>query len=331
MMNANDKRFFETQEYYIDKAPECEKTENSDDKRKQDKNRFTKSSTEADIENKTDNREEMALQEIPNLSQRMDIDPEDIPDTNGGQNNGDALDKENQIINLSGNKTQKKKAKSPDSQTHETTKAKDKSKKIFKVVTSEHDTSIAPSEKHTRLTKDNQRIKLVRWATNSVFNILKYRCKMERLVLKSVKVKRLFGNILKQRWFVKRKLKYIFAAKHENKKVIKKMIKRDLIFKKLVEMKFEDFYLNYFLVDNRYLPLNIDMFLAHSKTFKNYLEKEERKEANKFKEEETKDYIDKLKQTGIDLIDEINGGGCYDPRCIRKKIRTKICSIRYKK
>ena len=318
MMNTNDKRFFETQEYY--KGRECEKTENSDDKRKQDKNRFTKSSTEADTENKTDNREETAQQEIPNLNQRMDIDPEDIPDTNDGQNNGDAIDNENQISNLSGNKTQKK-ANSPDSQTHEIIKTKDKSKKIFNVVTREHDISIAPEEKHSRLIKDNQRIKLVRWATNSAFKILKYRCKRERLVLKRVKLKILFRNILMQRRFIKSKLKYIFASKHENKKVIKKMIKKDLIFKKLVEMEFEDFYLNYFLVDNRYLPLNIDMFLflAHFKTFKNYLEKEERKETNKFKKEETKDYIDKLKQTGFNLINEINGGSHYYPRCIKKK------------
>jgi hypothetical protein len=238
-MNTNNKRLFERQEYNIDQAQEYEKTENSDDKRKPDKKRFTKSSIEADTENKTDNREETEQKETPSLSQGMAIDPEEIPDPNGSQNNGDALDNENQIRNLSGNKVKKKKANSPDSQTHETTKTKDKSKKNFEV---KHDTSIAPETKHSKSTKDNKIIKVCRWATNSIFKVLKHRCKLNKLALKKVKVVKLFGSIRKQRWFVKRKLKYIFASKHANKRVIKKMIKEDSIFKKLVELKFEDFY-----------------------------------------------------------------------------------------
>ena len=329
-MKINDKRLFEKPEYNKVQDRECEKTENSDDKRKPDKKRFTKSSTEADTENKTDNREETAQQETPNLNQKMDIDPEDIPDTKVNQNNGDALNDENHISNLSGNKIKKKKANSPDSQTNETTETKNKSKKIFIVVRREHDTSIVPEDKHDPSAKDNQRIKLVRWAIDSVFKVLKYRSKRERLVLKKVNVERLFGNIRKQRWFVKRKLKYIFASKHENKKVIKKMIKKDFIFKGLVEMKFEYFYKNYFLVYNMYLSNdNITSFhLAHLKTFENYLEKEKE---NKYTEKEIEKYIKKLKETGFDLINEINGEGFYDPRCVRKKIRTKICFIRYKK
>ena len=329
MMNTNNKRLFERQEYNIDQAQEYEKTENSDDKRKPDKKRFTKSSTEADNENKTDNREETEQKETPSLSQGMAIDPEEIPDPNGSQNNGDALDNENQIRNLSGNKVQKKKANSPDSQTHETTKTKDKSKKNFEV---KHDNSIAPETKHSKSTKDNKIIKVCRWATNSIFKVLKHRCKLNKLALKKVKVVKLFGKIRKQKWFVKRKLKYIFASKHANKRVIKKMIKEDSIFKKLVELKFEDFYLNYFLVDNRYLPLDRKtfMFLAHFETFAKYLEKEEKKETNENKKEENKKYVDELSKTGFSLIYEINGGGYYESRRNRKRIKTKTCFIRYK-
>ena len=41
-------------------------------------------------------------------------------------------------------------------------------------------------------------------------------------------------------------------------------------------------------------------------------------------------YIEKLEKTGNSLIDEINGGGFYDPRCNRKRIKTKVCFIKYK-
>ena len=327
MSRNEDKKFYETPEYNIDQARECEMTENSDDKRKPNKKGFTKSSTEADNENKTDNREETEQQENSNLNQRNTIEVEVIPDSNASQNSGDALNNENQITNLSGNKAQKKKGKSPENLTHETTHTKDKSKKIFKV-------EINPKTKHSRLTKDNLRIKACRMAVNSMFELLKYRCERKELLLNEVNVAKLFGNIRKQKWFVKRKIKFIFASNHDNKKIITKMIKKDLVFRKLVNLKFEDFYRNHFIINYKFLPKNKRtlLFLSHLETFKEYLEneKEKEKEKNEFSEEESKKYLDELKATGNSLIYEINGGGYYQSRCNRRKIRTKICFIRYK-
>jgi hypothetical protein len=325
-MSRNEyRKFYETPEYNIDQAREYEKTENSDDKRNPNKKRFTKSSTEADSsENKTDNREETEKQETPNLNQRISIEIEVIPDSNSSQNNGDALHNENQISNLSENKI----ANSPENQTHETTHTKDKSKKIFQVVTNK------PETKHSRLTKDNLRIKVCRMAGNSMFELLKYRCKRKKLLLKDVNVAKLFGNIRKQKWFVKRKIKFIFASNHANKKIITKMIKKDSIFRKLVNLKFEDFYKNHFMINYKFLPKDKKtlLFLSHFETLEDYLEKEEEKEKEKkeYTEEESKIYLDKLKATGNSLIYEINGGGYYKSRCNRRKIRTKICFIRYK-
>ena len=325
-MSRNEyRKFYETPEYNIDQARECEMTENSDDKRKPNKKGFTKSSTEADSsENKTDNREETEKQETPNLNQRISIEIEVIPDSNSSQNNGDALHNENQISTLSENKI----ANSPENQTHETTHTKDKSKKIFQVVTNK------PETKHSRLTKDNLRIKVCRMAGNSMFELLKYRCKRKKLLLKDVNVAKLFGNIRKQKWFVKRKIKFIFASNHANKKIITKMIKKDSIFRKLVNLKFEDFYKNHFMINYKFLPKDKKtlLFLSHFETLEDYLEKEEEKEKEKkeYTEEESKIYLDKLKATGNSLIYEINGGGYYKSRCNRRKIRTKICFIRYK-
>ena len=182
MNNNKERRLYEKNEYNINQATECEKTENSEAKRRPDKKRLTKSSTEADTENKTDNREETEPQETPNLNQRMIIEVEVIPNSNASQNNGDALHNENQIINLSRNRAQKKKLNSPESQTHETTDTKVKSKKIF-IVVKGNDTSIPPEEKHSRLTNDNQKIKVCRMAVNSIFGLLKYRCERKNLVI----------------------------------------------------------------------------------------------------------------------------------------------------
>lgn len=272
-------RLYEKIDYNIDQAAQCEKTENSDDKRRTDKKRLTKSSTEADTENKTDNREETEPQETPNFNQRMTIEVEVIPDSNASQNNGDALNNENQIINLSRNIAQKKKPNSPESQTHETTDTKVKPKIIFRVIKG----NIPPEEKHSRLTNDNLKIKTCRMAMKSIFDLLKYRCERENLVIEEVDPAELFGNIHKQRWFVKRKIKYIFASKHANKEVIIKMIKKDKVFRKLVNLKFEEFYNNYFIINNKFLRKNKGtlMLLSHLNTFKYFLEKEKKKEKEK--------------------------------------------------
>ena len=323
MNTTGDKRFFETREYTKDHTRNCEKTDSSDDKRKPDKKMLTKNSTKGDTEDKSDNREETERQESINLNQRMPIEEELIPDSNASQNNGDAIDNENQFINLSGNKTRKKKANSPDSQTHETTKTKDKSRKIFKVV--------YVCEKHDRLAKDNLIIKVCRMGMNSIYKLLKQRCERKRFKLEKVNPIKLFGNILKQRWFVKRKLKYIFASNHANKRIIRKMIKKDKIFKKLVELKFGDFYNNYFMINCRYLPIDERtlLYLQHLEPLGKYLEKESKKKSKKYTEEENEQYLKELIITGLNFISDINGEGNYNPRCNRKKIRTKICFIRY--
>jgi hypothetical protein len=331
-MNTCDKRFYETSEYDIAHTRNCEKTDNSEDKRKPDKKMFTKNSTKEVTEDKSDKREETEQYESNNLNQRKPIDEERIPDSNVSQNNGDALDNESQIINLSENKTRKEKANSPESQTHETTKAKNKSRKIFKVVyVIKKKKSSKGYEKHDRLSKDNQIIKVCRMGMDSIYKLLKYRCEREGFTLKKVKVRKLFGNILKQRWFVKRKFKYIFATKHANKRVIRKMIKKDLIFKKLVELKFEDFYQKYFMINNRYLPVNEinAIYLQHFESLGKYLDKESEKKPKQYTEEENEQYLKELIITGLCFISDIKGEGYYNPRCIRKKIRRKIFFIMY--
>ena len=272
-MNDNkEARLYEKIEYNIDQATQCEKTENSDDKRRTDKKRLTKSSTEADTENKTDNREETEPQETPNFNQRMTIEVEVIP------------------------RAQKKKPNSPESQTHETTDTKVKPKIIFRVIKG----NIPPEEKHSRLTNDNLKIKTCRMAMKSIFDLLKYRCERENLVIEEVDPAELFGKV----------------------------------FRKLVNLKFEEFYNNYFIINNKFLRKNKGtlMLLSHLNTFKYFLEKEKKKEKEKKEhtEKEIKEYLKKLNETGISFINEINGRGFYQPRCNRKKIRTKICFIRYK-
>jgi hypothetical protein len=325
MKKDEDKRLFENFDYIKDHTRNCQNTENSDDKRKPDKKTFTKSSTGADTENKTENREETEQQESPNLNQRMTIELEVIPNSNTSQNNGDALHNENQISNLSENRTQNKKVNSTDSQTLEATKTKEK-KIIFGIIKSNrnNDTSNPPYQKHGKDTTDNLTIKTFRRAVKSIYDVLYNRCSYG-LKLEEVDVIKLFGKIKKQRWFIKRKIKYIFASKHANKKVIKKMMKKDGIFKNLVELTFEDFYKKYFIINNKYFPIDkkSSLFLKYLKTFQNFLQEESEKDNNE-------KYIEKLEKTGNSLIDEINGRGFYDPRCNRKRIKTKVCFIKYK-
>ena len=57
----------------------------------------------------------------------------------------------------------------------------------------------------------------------SIFDLLKYRYERKTLVIEEVDPAELFGNIRKQRQFMKKKIKYIFASKHANKEVIIKM------------------------------------------------------------------------------------------------------------
>jgi hypothetical protein len=325
MIEANSIKFFQSDEYTKFNTRANENTEISDNKRKPDKKTFTKSSTEADTGNKTENREETEQKESPNLNQRIPMELEVIPDSNPNQNNGDALHNENQISNLSENRTQNKKVNSTDSKTLEATKTKEK-EKIFEIkkTNRNNDTSNPPAEKHGRDTKDNLTIKTFRRAVKSIYDVLYNRCSYG-LKLEEVDVIKLFGKIKKQRWFIKRKIKYIFASKHANKKVIKKMMKKDGIFKNLVELTFEDFYKKYFIINNKYFPIDkkSSLFCQHLKTFQNFLQEESEKDNNE-------KYIEKLEKTGNSLIDEINGGGFYDPRCNRKRIKTKVCFIKYK-
>jgi hypothetical protein len=333
MIEANSIKFFQSDEYTKFNTRANENTEISDNKRKPDKKTFTKSSTEADTGNKTENREETEQKESPNLNQRIPMELEVIPDSNPNQNNGDALHNENQISNLSENRTQNKKVNSTDSKTLEATKTKEK-EKIFEIkkTNRNNDTSNPPAEKHGRDTKDNLTIKVCRMAVNSIHKMINNRCERRGLKLKKVKVVKVFGNIRKQKWFVKRKIKYIFASNHANKKVIKKMMKIDKTFKNLVELTFEDFYKKYFIINNKYFPIDkkSSLFLAHFKTFKDCLVKELAKKADELKQNKLEAYKKRLINIGNILIDEINGGGFYDPRCNRKRIKTKVCFIKYK-
>lgn len=61
------------------------------------------------------------------------------------------------------------------------------------------------------------------------------------------------------------------------------MIKKDKVFRKLVNLKFEEFYNNYFIINNKFLRKNKGtlMLLSHLNTFKYFLEKEKKKEKEK--------------------------------------------------
>jgi hypothetical protein len=317
MLNTRDKRLFETIEYNQVHARNFEKTENSDEKRESGQRRLTNCSTRTVTENNSGIREETARQESSSTNQNMALDLNVIPAPSDSQNNGDELINENQFHNLSENRTRENRAISPNGQTPQTI---NNSKKIFEV-TNGANTNISNTleTKHSRDTKDNQRIRVVRGFFKKINEFLNTRCQEKGLELKDVDVQKLFGNIQKQRWFLRRKIKILLASKPDNKKVIKKMMKDDdEIFKRFVELTFEDFCQKLFVKNNRYLPLdrNSSILLNHLKTFKNYLEEVRKKYNAK--------YANKLKETGNNLINEIKGGDFYLARCKRKRIMKAI-------
>ena len=325
-MLTKETRLYGKIEYKEAQDRNCENTENSDEKRESGQRRLTNCSTRTNTENNSRIREETSRQESSNTNQNTTLDLNDIPAPSHTQNNEDELNNENQIKNLSQNRTRENRVNSPNGQTPQTINS---SKKIFKVINGANtNTSKTLETIHSKDTKDNQRIRVVRGAFKYMIKFLNGRCKKAKLghQLIDVNVQKLFGNILKQRWFLRRKIKILFASKPENKKVIKKMMmKDDSIFKRFVELKFEDFYKNIFLKNNRYLPLernNSSIFLHHLKTFKNYLEKLRKKYDAK--------YVGKLEETGNNLINEIKGGAFYLSRCKRKRIMKAICLIKYK-
>jgi len=268
----------------------------SEEKRELDKKRLTNCSTGTNTENKSDIKEEAARYESSNANQKMSLDFNPIPDSSDNLNNGDELNNINLLNNLSGNRTRNNRENSPNGQIPQTKK---KSKNIFKTVTINSNTL---ETKHSRLTKDNQRIKVFRKSVNSMLNCLNYRCKRRGLELNKVKVKKFFGNINKQRWFIRRKIKILFASNPNNRKVIKKMMKVDPIFKRFVELKFEDFYNKYFILKNRYIPYrNNFMFLSHFETFEKYLDELE-KETNEIGEKKIKNMWSNLRKLEIILL-----------------------------
>jgi len=324
-MLTKETRLYEKIEYNEAQARNCENTENSDEKKESDQRRLTNCSTRTNTENNSGIREETARQESSSTNQNMALDLNDIPAPRHTQNNEDELNNENQIKNLSQNRTRENRVNSPNDQTPQTINS---SKKIFKVINGANtNTSKTLETIHSKDTKDNQRIRVVRGVFKYMIEFLNGRCEKANLGRKliDVNVQKLFGNILKQRWFLRRKMKILLASKPENKKVIKRMMmKDDSIFKGLVELNFEDFYKILFVKNNRYLPLdrNSSILLNHLKTFKNYLEEVRKKYNAK--------YANKLKETGNNLINEIKGGDFYLARCKRKRIMKAICLIKYK-
>lgn len=330
MRKRNDERLFENKEYSEVQTRNCDKTENSDEKRETYQKRLTKYSTRTDTEDKSHIKEETARYESSITNRSIALDLNAIPASSESQNNGDALINENQLNNLSKNKTRKNRANSPNGQTPQ---IKKESKKIFAIVIAGPNTNTSNTFEttHSRLTKDNQRLKVCRMSFDSMLKYLNYRCGRRGLKLKKVKVKELFGNISKQRWFIRRKIKILFASNPDNRKVIKKMIKVDPVFKRFVELKFEDIYNNHFVINNRYLPFGGNaMFLSHFKSFGKYLKDELDNSKNEIERAENIEYIKQLIKTGHNLINEIKGGEDYLSRCKRKRVGKRICIIKYK-
>jgi hypothetical protein len=327
-------RLFNSTNYFDVKDRKCQNTD-IEDKKISDTKRSTNCSTGTDTENKFHSGEEIEKQEYHILNQGKCFNPNLIPDSKDSQNDPDALhdDNEKKIENLEANKTKKGKIISPSNQTYQIIEVKDRPEKKLKtsIFDIKKNTSINLESSHSLLVKDNLRIKVIRASMNSIFNYLNNRCKRFGLKLNKVNVINLFGNIRKQRWFVKRKLKYMFASNHDNKRIIIKMIKKDLVFRKLVELKFGDYYNNYFMINNRYLPINAinEIYLAKFESLGKYLEKESKKKKNDLTEEKNEKYLKELIVTGLSVIYEINGEGYYNQRCLKPKFKTKICFIRY--
>ena len=331
-MLTKETRLYENKDYNEAQARNYENTENSDEKKESDQRRLTNGSTRTDTENNSGIREETARQESSSTHQNMALDLNVIPAPSDSQNNEDELNNENQLNNLAQNRTRENRVNSPNDQTPQTI---NNSKKIFEVINEANtNTSNTLGTTHSRDTKDNQIIKVIRWPFNSICKYLNYRCERQGLglQLEKVDVRKLFGNIHKQRWFIRRKIKILLASNPDNKRIIKKMMKVDRIFKRFVELKFEDFFNNHFLLNNRYLPLdeNTSIFLSHFKSFGKYLKDELDKSKNEIEKRKNIEYIKKLIKTGHTLIDEIKGRGVYLSRCKRKRIMTKIYIIKYK-
>jgi len=175
--DKDDKKFYENKKYIEYQDRNCEKTGISEEKRELSKKRLTNCSTGTDTENKSDIKEETARYESSNTNQNMFLDFNDIAGSSDNLNNDDALININQLNNLLGNRTRNNKENSPNGQTPQTQK---KSKKIFETVTIISNTL---ETKHSRLTKDNQRIRVCRMSFNSMLNYLNYRSERRGLEL----------------------------------------------------------------------------------------------------------------------------------------------------
>ena len=304
-------------------------------------------STETNNVYESESKKEIKYQGIFKIKKDIDIDLNVIPDSADSKNCADVLENENQFTSLLENKAEKEKGSTSDSQNHEKITPKYELNIIETITTS--------PTKYSKLTKDKQRIRVCRMAMNSIYKYLDYRCQSKGLNLKKVNVAELFGNSKKQRWFLTRKIKILFASNPLNKKVIIQMIKKDLIFKKIVEQEFEDFYKKYFVINNRHLLIGRDrdnkeitIFLTHFHTFENCLTNEisnelkrnvnksemkgneSEKKGNESEKKENGSYIDELKTIGNNFINDIKGKGRLFSRCLRKKLKTKICCIKYK-
>lgn len=335
----------ETEENKLYKEKKC--NQNYDLKgefRNSESKKICEYSTETNNVYESESKKEIKYQELFKIKKDndIDIDLNVIPDSADSKNCEDVLENENQFTSLLENKAEKEKGSTSDSHNHEKITPKYELN-IIKTITN------SPT-KNSILTKDKQRIRVCRMAMNSIYNYLDYRCQRKGLNLEKVNVAELFGNSNKQKWFLSREIKILFASNPLNKKVIKKMIKQDLLFKKIVEHNFEDFYKNYFVKNYRKILIgrtpkygssseeleDNTIFLTESnfKTFENCLTNESLKELktniNESEKKENETYIDKLRTTGNNFIKDIKGEGCLFPRCLRKKFKTKICFIRYK-
>lgn len=321
-MKRIEKRLFEKKEYNQIQDIEGQLTENTDYKVKLKKKKDSETSAGTDDKIKSENQKEASNQEPLILIKKVDIDLTVIPDFDNSKNSEDILGNDNQVANLLKNETKKEKANFIDIQNHEINRTKSGKKKIFNVITPEIINS-TNSTKHSKDSKDDERTKVCRMSMNAIFEYLNYRCGQKGLHLKKLNGFKLFGNVRKSRWCLKRKIKMIVSSKSGNKKVVKQMIKEDLIFKKFVELKYEDFYKQLFIVNKRYLPIygDISIFMAHFDTFKDCLKKEKGKKGYNRK------YGAQLRDIGNNFIKDINGEGDLILRCNQKRIKKKFASL----
>jgi hypothetical protein len=211
-MYSKRENFYESEIFKKITGKNSNSTENSE------KENLTESNTGTNNENKNENKEGIESQESLNSNSTKEVLCIEISNCDNS-----------------------------DSQVHETIKLKDKSKGLHTKKNKKIYKKKMLKNKENNKPKDARRIEICKMSMNSAYRFLNHRCKIHKLCLKKIDGKKYFGNAEEKSLLLNSKLKDIFSENFHNKKVIEKMIKKDLVFKKFVNLEFEEYYRDIFL------------------------------------------------------------------------------------